>query len=64
MKTGSQQFLADLFTHSTEVRFASFLSGGFITDIVVNPTERKLTKRTSVHSGSNQGGRFCLPNRV
>ena len=26
----------------TEVRFASFFSGGFITAIVVNPSERKL----------------------
>jgi hypothetical protein len=26
------------------VRFASFLSGGFITAIVVNPPERKLAK--------------------
>ena len=32
----------------TEVRFASSLSGGFITSIVVNPPERKLAKRTSV----------------
>ena len=32
----------------TELRFASFLSGGFITAIVVNPPERKLAKRTSV----------------
>ena len=36
----------------TEVRFTSFLSGGFITAIVVNPPERKLAKRTSVHSWS------------
>jgi hypothetical protein len=35
----------------TEVRFASFLSGGFITAIVVNPSERKLAKRTSVQWG-------------
>ena len=35
--------------HCTEVHFASFLSGGFITAIVVNPPERKLAKRTSVH---------------
>ena len=34
----------------TEVRFASFFSGGFITAIVVNPLERRLTKRTSVQS--------------
>ena len=32
----------------TEVCFASFLSGGFITAIVVNLPERKLAKRTSV----------------
>ena len=35
--------------HCTEVHFASFLSGGFITAIVVNPPERKLAKRISVH---------------
>ena len=35
--------------HGTEVRFGSFLSGGFITAIVVNPPESKLEKRTSVH---------------
>ena len=29
--------------------FASFLSGEFITAIVVNPPERKLAKRTTVH---------------
>ena len=34
--------------HCTEVRFASFLSGGFNTDIVVNSLERKLAKRISV----------------
>ena len=34
--------------HCTEVRFASFLSGGFITSIVVDSQERKLAKRTSV----------------
>ena len=35
--------------HCTEVRFASFLSGGFTTIAVINPPERKLSKRTSVH---------------
>ena len=35
--------------HCTEVRFATFLSGGFITAIVLNPQERKLEKHTSVH---------------
>ena len=34
---------------SSEVRFASFLSGGFTTTMaVINPPERKLAKRTSV----------------
>ena len=37
-----------LLKQCTEVRFASFLSGGFITAIIVNPLERKLAKRTSV----------------
>ena len=35
--------------HYTEVRFASFLSGEFITAIVVNPPERKLEKHLCVH---------------
>ena len=35
----------------TEVRFASFLSGVFITAIVVNPLESNLKKRTSVQCG-------------
>ena len=34
---------------STEVRFSSFLSGGFTTMAVINPPERKLAKRTCVH---------------
>ena len=33
----------------TEVQFASFFSGGFITAIVVNPPERIFAKCTSVH---------------
>ena len=33
--------------YNPEVRFASFLYGGFITAIVVNLPERKLAKRTS-----------------
>jgi hypothetical protein len=35
---------------SNEVRFASFLSGGFTTMAVINPPERKLAKCTSVCS--------------
>ena len=35
--------------HSTEVQFVSFLSGGFTTMTVINPPERKLAKRISVH---------------
>ena len=36
--------------HCTEVRFASFLSGGFTAIAVLNPPESNLPKRTSVHS--------------
>jgi hypothetical protein len=44
-----QRILFDFLSKQrTEVRFASFLSGGFIIQIVVNPLERKLAKRTSV----------------
>ena len=35
--------------HCTKVRFPSFLSVGFITMAVMNPLEKKLEKRTSVH---------------
>ena len=35
--------------HYTKVRCASFLSGGFTTIAVINPPERKLAKRNSVH---------------
>ena len=35
--------------HLTEVRFAIFFSGGFITAIVGNPPERRLAKCTTVH---------------
>ena len=35
--------------HLTEMRFDRFLSGEFITAIVVNPPERKMAKCTSVH---------------
>ena len=34
--------------HCTDVRFGSFLSGGFTIMAVINPSERKLAKRTSV----------------
>ena len=34
--------------HCTEVRFVSFLFGGFTTMAVINPPENKLAKRTSV----------------
>ena len=42
------QPLAQRTVQCTEVRFASFLSGGFTTMAVINPTIRKMTKRTSV----------------
>ena len=41
---------AHLFHHSKEMRFSRFFSGVFITAIVVNTPEKKLAKRTSMHS--------------
>ena len=35
----------------TDMRLASFLSGGFITAILVNLPEKKQAKRTSVQCG-------------
>ena len=48
--------LFQLFQQCTEVCFASFLSGGLTTVIVVNPPERKLAKRTSVQWFSDHSG--------
>ena len=45
----------------TKVRFASFLSGGFITAIVVNPPEMKQAKRTSVRSIAMHSARQSRP---
>ena len=48
--------------YCTEVLFASFFSGGFITAIVVNPLERKLAKCTSVYCSQKLGedfAKFC-----
>ena len=42
----------------TELRFASFLSGGFITANLVNPPEMKLAKRTSVQWYKDQNSPF------
>ena len=42
------QALFNTLIQYTKVRFASFLSGGFTTMTVINPPERKLSKRTSV----------------
>ena len=39
----------------TEVRFASFLSGRFITVVVVNLPEKELAKRTSVGCTEKKG---------
>ena len=45
---GCRQPPSTSFLHCTDVRFASFLSGGFTTMAVINPPERKLAKGTSV----------------
>ena len=54
---GSKKFRGSKFTmhRRTGVRFAIFLSGAFITAIVVIPPERKLAKCTSVHWGDHRG---------
>ena len=44
----------------TEVRFASFLSGRFITAILVNPPERKQAKRTSVHCSETRMCQYII----
>ena len=48
-RTGSPSFLFMLTLHCTAMHFASFLSGGFATMAVINPSERKLAKHISVH---------------
>jgi hypothetical protein len=45
----------------TEVPLASFLSGGFITVIAVNPLEKKLAKRTSATALVYHCKRIWLP---
>ena len=57
IKSKSQHIVA---LARTEVRFASFFSGGFITAIVVNPLERKLKKCTSVHCAKVKKYYFTL----
>ena len=49
MEIGMLIFLSGSIGHCTEMRFASCFSGGFITAIVVNPPDKRLAKRTSVH---------------
>ena len=49
IRTLSSQHLLSTWLNCTEVHFASFLSVGFITAMVVKPLERKLAKRTSVN---------------
>jgi hypothetical protein len=41
------------------VHFASFLSGRFIAALLVNPSERKQAKRTSVHWFKAQNFSHC-----
>ena len=44
------------------MRFASFLSVGFITTILVNLPERRLAKRTSVQCITKVSIASCQPN--
>jgi hypothetical protein len=43
------QPITSISSHCIEVRFDSYLSGGFTTMAVINPPEKKLAKHTSVH---------------
>ena len=47
-KLGYKEHVLGQTRDCTEVRFVSFLSGGFITMAVKNPSESKLAKRTAV----------------
>ena len=47
-RTIKRNALGSLHCRCTKVHFASFLSGRFITVIVLNPPKKKLAKRTSV----------------
>jgi hypothetical protein len=47
-RNGVLNLIFQLFLQFTEVCFASFLSAGFITAIVVNPPEKILAKRKFV----------------
>ena len=58
---GLPDFLVTNVDHCTEVRFASFPSGGFINAIVVNPPERKLAKCSSVQSSDKIDANGPLP---
>ena len=47
-KVGYFGKLKENFGYCTEVPISSFFSGEFITLIILNPSERKLAKRTTV----------------
>ena len=57
---GAFIFNISLLGYCTEVRIASFLSGGFTTMTVINPPEKKLAKRTYVHWSKLLCKRFTL----
>ena len=50
--------MTTVFKDCTEVRFATFFSGGCITAIVGNPLERRLAKCTSVDCTEVRFARF------
>ena len=49
MLQAEKSLIGRVVLHCTKVGFARFLSSGFTTMAVINPPERKLVKRTSVH---------------
>ena len=50
VRLGQNTVKSQAVDQSTEVRFASFLSSGFTTVAVINPSERKLAKQTFVQT--------------
>ena len=53
-KSSGDYFVGIIYPHCTEVRFASFLTAEFITAMVVDQPERKLSKCTSVQWMNSQ----------
>ena len=63
-KTVSSYHFLSALLNCTEVRFASFFSGGFTTMAVINQPEKKMVKRTSVNWFKLVYGLFGKSNKI